>query len=405
MKKIITVLFVLTICIIFPPKAPADLNEGLIGYWPFSGDADDESSNDNDGIVHQATLTEDRFGSPNRAYSFNITDDHIKLSRVVNIPSITDATLSFWAAHEEKCNDEHCTMYSESAAGTNADTYFCVQYSRSNSKLALHAVTVGIYVETSYTIPFDGSWHHYVVTKVGNVYKVYVDTNNVGLIDEQFPVNAEVTYIGERTPPVNYQPIIGKMDDIRIYKRAISEAEIRLLYMEGIYVTCNGEQVTIIGTEGNDIIIGTDGPDVIHGLGGVDIIRGMGGDDIICGGDAADFLSGVDGNDIILGEHGDDAIWGGPGNDIIDGGDGHDSIKGGYGNDELNGGDGHDVLDGLAGDDILKGNYGNDTLYGGSGVDQLYGGSGPDNGAIDNNDTCYDTAGTVKSGCEVFYVE
>ena len=53
---------------------------------------------------------------------------------------------------------------------------------------------------------------------------------------------------------------------------------------------------------------------------------------------------------------------------------------------------------------VFSGN-GNDTLYGGDGVDELYGGSGPNNGAIDNNDTCYDTAGTVKSGCEVFYEE
>ena len=168
-------------------------------------------------------------------------------------------------------------------------------------------------------------------------------------------------------------------------------------------LTCNGQDVTIMGTEGNDIIEGTDGPDVIHGLGGVDIIRGMGGNDTICGGDAADFLSGVDGNDMIFGEHGDDAIWGGPGDDIINGGDGHDSIKGGYGNDELNGGDGHDVLNGLAGNDIINGNYGNDTLYGGDGVDKLTGGWGPNSGTIDNNDSCYDTAGTFTRGCEVFY--
>ncbi len=86
----------------------------------------------------------------------------------------------------------------------------------------------------------------------------------------------------------NYQPIIGKMDDNRIYNRALSAAEIRLPYLEGINIACNGEQVTIIGTEGNDILTGINGPDVIHGLGGVDIIRGMGGNDTICGGDAAD---------------------------------------------------------------------------------------------------------------------
>lgn len=37
---------------------------GLVSYWPFSG-------NLNTGIVNGATLTKDRFGNANNAYSFN----------------------------------------------------------------------------------------------------------------------------------------------------------------------------------------------------------------------------------------------------------------------------------------------------------------------------------------------
>ena len=170
-------------------------------------------------------------------------------------------------------------------------------------------------------------------------------------------------------------------------------------------VFCGGFRATIIGTEGHDVIFGTEGPDIIHGLGSSDLIRGMGGDDIICGGDGADFLSGVSGNDIIYGGDGHDAIWGGPGDDIIYGEEKFDTLYGGDGNDELNGGVGDDRLVGLAGDDILNGDHGNDALYGGDGIDELYGGSGPNNGAIDNNDTCYDVSGTFIDDCEVLYVQ
>ena len=52
---------------------------------------------------------------------------------------------------------------------------------------------------------------------------------------------------------------------------------------------------------------------------------------------------------------------------------------------------------------IFGGTYGDDSLYGKNGADELYGGWGPNNGTIDNNDTCYDTAGTFTMGCEVFY--
>jgi hypothetical protein len=45
MRKIIPLIIVLGICLIFPPKALADLKNGLIAYYLFNGNADDESGN------------------------------------------------------------------------------------------------------------------------------------------------------------------------------------------------------------------------------------------------------------------------------------------------------------------------------------------------------------------------
>ena len=50
---------------------------GLVAHYPFNGNANDESGNGNDGTVVGATLTTDRFGSPNSAYSFDGVDDYI----------------------------------------------------------------------------------------------------------------------------------------------------------------------------------------------------------------------------------------------------------------------------------------------------------------------------------------
>ncbi len=43
---------------------------GLVGYWPFNGNANDESGNGNNGTNNGATLTADRFGNANSAYGF-----------------------------------------------------------------------------------------------------------------------------------------------------------------------------------------------------------------------------------------------------------------------------------------------------------------------------------------------
>ena len=44
---------------------------GLVGWWPFNGNANDESGNLNNGTVNGATLTTDRFGNADKAYSFS----------------------------------------------------------------------------------------------------------------------------------------------------------------------------------------------------------------------------------------------------------------------------------------------------------------------------------------------
>jgi Ca2+-binding RTX toxin-like protein len=94
--------------------------------------------------------------------------------------------------------------------------------------------------------------------------------------------------------------------------------------------TCNGANVTILGTNGPDTIFGRlifqglivndNFNDVIHGLGGDDIIHGLGGNDIICGGGGSDTLIGGPGDDVLIG--------GANGFDVMDGGLGNDTCVG-----------------------------------------------------------------------------
>ena len=56
-------------------------SDRLVGYWPFNGNANDESGNGNDGAVNGATtLTIDRFGNSNSAYAFDGINDYIGIA-------------------------------------------------------------------------------------------------------------------------------------------------------------------------------------------------------------------------------------------------------------------------------------------------------------------------------------
>ncbi|MGH2653723.1 MAG: hypothetical protein ACRDHV_05155 [Actinomycetota bacterium] len=79
--------------------------------------------------------------------------------------------------------------------------------------------------------------------------------------------------------------------------------------------TCRGQEVTMLGTEGNDVLTGTPGRDVINGLGGNDKVNGLGGNDRLCGGPGKDKLKGAGGKDFLNGGPGKDRCNGGPGRD------------------------------------------------------------------------------------------
>ena len=62
-------------------KEPEFLKQGLVAYYPFNGNAKDESGNGYDGIVNGAALGRDRHGVADKAYELDGKDDHIILSK------------------------------------------------------------------------------------------------------------------------------------------------------------------------------------------------------------------------------------------------------------------------------------------------------------------------------------
>jgi hypothetical protein len=98
MKKQLFFLVILTIGFIqnnvaqLPPYVPTN---GLISYWGFSGNANDVSGNGNNGTVNGATLTSDRFGNANSAYSFNGVNNYIRCINA-GVTGNNSRSVAFW---------------------------------------------------------------------------------------------------------------------------------------------------------------------------------------------------------------------------------------------------------------------------------------------------------------------
>ena len=167
-----------------------------------------------------------------------------------------------------------------------------------------------------------------------------------------------------------------------------------------------GIGLTIVGSNGRNVIFGSPYGDIICGMNGNDMINGIGGDDTVYGNNGSDDLSGGFGNDFVYGGNGSDTLFG------------YDEVRDAL----LPAKEHNDLLDAeLANElllpsfvppffpsvdgDALYGGNGNDFLFGGPDTDRLVGGNGRDHldgddgaGAIDGGrgkDSCAD----LNDGC------
>jgi hypothetical protein len=218
------------------------LTQGLVGYWPFCGNANDDSGNGNNGTVSGATLTTDRFGNNNSAYNFNGISNNIKIN---NNASLNNATFSVsgWFLTNTNATDTYYGAKSiigkwwqfPSNCDNNYNSYiFCLAKQNNNSTVCLGT---NFYSGNNfyYDQPINtGSWYHFTFihdsTSGGKIYinGLLVSSNNInGIICN----GINPIYIGADIENGNlYRYFNGKIDDIGIWNRALTVDEVTQLY-------------------------------------------------------------------------------------------------------------------------------------------------------------------------------
>lgn len=200
-----------------------NLSKGLIGYWPFNGNAKDATPYGDNGAVNGAALTTDRFGNPNSAYSFNGTNQYINLgtSSVLTPASIS---WSVWV-NANSLGSWNGIVSNMSAWGTG----FGLQMGTAQN---IAATVSGTYLKTSW-VPSTGVWYNIVATHdaATNNNVLYVNGTQQATLASQ-PISYEAsptTEIGVfyTTPSLYFN---GTIDNVRLYNRALNPAEVQALY-------------------------------------------------------------------------------------------------------------------------------------------------------------------------------
>ena len=211
-----------------------NLKNGLVACYPFNANAVDISGNGNNGIINGATLTADRFGNTNSAYSFNGTSDFIEIS-----PSqlqTTQFSYSLWVK-PSSIPAEGIAYFLFSVGSESGDQDLSLNKSYANAN---DGFTGGGYLSVGETVfcqkgtsPNVNQWYHLVFVRETNVYKVYLDGNlmcTTSMVTKPpfYGTGVVAATIGSRRDKTQFAHCV--LDDISLYNRAITSEEVTALY-------------------------------------------------------------------------------------------------------------------------------------------------------------------------------
>ena len=210
------------------------ITTGLVCYLPFCGTANDASGNLNNGTTYSVTLTSDRFGNSNSAYSFNGSTQYISVPTSTSISFTNGISFSAWILPSALTNASVVDAMAGSGNG------FRTNVRNSSSPSPIFWSCSGNYntgitsVSTSqYAV---GSWYNITGTW-GNDDSVRVYFNGVLQQTKYAPynyANANPIFIGRGRQSATYEFFNGKIDDISIFNRSITPAEVTQLYNSGL---------------------------------------------------------------------------------------------------------------------------------------------------------------------------
>lgn len=194
------------------------LNDNLTAIYHFTGNTNDESGNGYNLTNTGATLTTDKNGVANQAYSFNGSSNRMQTG---NIPFGNTYVVS--AKRDGTASGGGNPVILEHGVTSTNRILVFQNGTTGNIRWIINDGSLSFDQTTGFS-PNDNDWHTYIITKVGTSWYLYIDdilisTQNVNVT----PTGSTVMYLGRHYTASSYWR--GKIDEVRIYSTGISAYE------------------------------------------------------------------------------------------------------------------------------------------------------------------------------------
>lgn len=211
----------------------------LLLYYPFRGNAYDESGNNHHGVVNNATLVADRFGTSAKAYAFSGLSSYIDAGRDSTLNPQDAFSIVVWIKYDGGFNYRHIVTRWDVVDGVNGRTYALGIHPSNRLRFTISSdgtdAGARSILDTA-TLVVTGKWIHVAATWDGKTMRLYKNGELVafGTATSVARSPQTRTAIGGILGRPNDPPIhmfVGAIDDVRLYNYALTKQEIESLYL------------------------------------------------------------------------------------------------------------------------------------------------------------------------------
>ena len=212
-----------------PPPPCASIINGLADWWAAEGDANDKAGNNNGALVGGVSFTNGMVG---QAFSLNGTNGYVSIPDSPSLRAFTsNITVETWIKVDQFPSKDWTAIV------TKGDTSWRLHRYSATSTVGLSINGLGD-LAGSRSVD-DGQWHHVAGVYDGTNLLLYVD----GALDTSksasgpIPQNNYPVCIGENAEKTG-RIWNGLIDEVSIYNRALTPAEIQSIYDASITGKC-----------------------------------------------------------------------------------------------------------------------------------------------------------------------
>lgn len=232
MKKTILTLTSLALITL---TASAQLSNGLIAHYKLDGNGADSSGNNLHGTVMGATSTTNYKNESNKAMQFSSTSHYIDVPNSAALHPTSGITVAAWVyINNFNPTSPNASDIIKKGYDDNAPGNYLLRYTGSNKTSYFRlrfADNTATAVATTTTLT-TGQWYHLLGSYDGNTMKMYINGTIEAsqAVSKTMTSNTDQLRIGRNIDVSWPYPVDGKIDDVRIYDRALKESEIDDLY-------------------------------------------------------------------------------------------------------------------------------------------------------------------------------